>query len=58
MEASIRELKALDKMQRGWRQKQSPQFGDYPPELRLQFKPKRNFIKLLDSVTRGSVASR
>ena len=39
-------------------QKQSPQFGDYLAELRLQFKPKRNFIKLLDSVARGSVASR
>ena len=38
--------------------KQSPQFGDYLAELRLQFKPKRNFIKLLDSVARGSVASR
>ena len=39
-------------------QKQSPQFGDYLAELRLQFKPKRNFIKLLDGVARGSVASR
>ena len=38
--------------------KQSPQFGDYLAALRLQFKPKRNFIKLLDSVARGSVASR
>ena len=27
-------------------------FGDYLTELRLQFKPKRNFIKLLDTVNR------
>lgn len=27
-------------------------FGDYLAELRLQFKPKRNFIKLLDGVAR------
>ena len=31
-------------------QSQSRQFGDYPAELRVQFKPKRNFIKLLDGV--------
>jgi hypothetical protein len=34
-------------------QNQSRQFGDYLAELRLQFKPKRNFIKLLDGVTRS-----
>lgn len=28
-------------------------FGDYLAELRLQFKPKRNFIKLLDDVVRS-----
>lgn len=37
-------------------QKQLPQFGDYLAELRVQFKPKRNFIKLLDGVARASVA--
>ena len=31
-------------------QKRSNQFSDYLAELRLQFKPKRNFIKLLDKV--------
>jgi len=30
-------------------QNQLSQFGDYLAELRVQFKPKRNFIKLLDS---------
>jgi uncharacterized Zn finger protein len=30
-------------------------FGDYLAELRLQFKPKRNFIKLLDGVARSAV---
>jgi len=38
-------------------QKQLSQFGDYLAELRVQFKPKRNFIKLLDGVARVSVAS-
>lgn len=32
---------------------QSRQFGDYLAELRAQFKPKRNFIKLLDGVARN-----
>lgn len=31
-------------------QKRSREFGDYLAELRVQFKPKRNFIKLLDGV--------
>lgn len=35
-------------------QSQSRQFGDYLAELRVQFKPKRNFIKLLDGVTRST----
>lgn len=35
-------------------QNQSRQFGDYLAELRVQFKPKRNFIKLLDGVTRSA----
>jgi uncharacterized Zn finger protein len=34
-------------------QNQSRQFGDYLAELRLRFKPKRNFIKLLDGVMRS-----
>jgi uncharacterized Zn finger protein len=33
---------------------QSRQFGDYLAELRVQFKPKRNFIKLLDGVARST----
>ena len=35
-------------------QSQSRQFGDYLAELRVQFKPKRNFIKLLDEVARSA----
>ncbi len=35
-------------------QQQSPQFGDYLAELRVRFKPKRNFIKLLDGVARST----
>jgi len=35
-------------------QNQSRQFGDYLAELRAQFKPKRNFIKLLDGVARSA----
>jgi uncharacterized Zn finger protein len=35
-------------------QSQSRQFGDYLAELRVQFKPKRNFIKLLDGVVRSA----
>ena len=34
-------------------QKQAHQFGDYLAELRVRFKPKRNFIKLLDGVRRS-----
>jgi len=33
---------------------QSRQFGDYLAELRVLFKPKRNFIKLLDGVARSA----
>ncbi len=36
-------------------QNQSRQFGDYLAELRVQFKPKRNFIKLLDGVARSAM---
>ncbi|MDP2827238.1 MAG: hypothetical protein Q8O37_01390, partial [Sulfuricellaceae bacterium] len=36
-------------------QNQSRPFGDYLAELRVQFKPKRNFIKLLDGVARSTV---
>ena len=35
-------------------QNQSRPFGDYLAELRVQFKPKRNFIKLLDGVARSA----
>lgn len=37
-------------------QNQSRQFGDYLAELRVQFKPKRNFIKLLDGVARSAAS--
>jgi uncharacterized Zn finger protein len=37
-------------------QKQLRQFGDYLAELRVQFKPKRNFIKLLDEVARSAAS--
>ena len=30
--------------------REEAQFGDYLAELRVEFKPKRNFIKLLDGV--------
>jgi len=33
---------------------QSRQFGDYLAELRVRFKPKRNFVKLLDGVARST----
>ena len=45
----IRKLGGLMKMLN-----QSRQFGDYLAELRVQFKPKRNFIKLLDDVVRST----
>ncbi|WP_287695069.1 cryptochrome/photolyase family protein [Accumulibacter sp.] len=41
-------MKALD---------QSRDFGNYLAELRLQFKPKRNFIKLLDGVARPTAST-
>ncbi|MFA6311326.1 MAG: DUF6880 family protein [Sterolibacterium sp.] len=39
-------------------QKQPAQFGDYLAELRVQFKPKRNFIKLLDGVARSAAGAK
>ena len=36
-------------------QNQSRPFGDYLAELRVQFKPKRNFIKSLDGVARSAM---
>lgn len=39
-------------------QKQQLQFGDYLADLRLQFKPKRNFIKLLDGVARSTASAK
>lgn len=35
-----------------------PQFGDYLAELRVRFKPKRNFIKLLDELARSMAAAK
>lgn len=35
-------------------QNQTRPFGDYLAELRVRFKPKRNFIKLLDDVARSA----
>ncbi|MDP1634081.1 MAG: hypothetical protein Q8L69_05300, partial [Gallionellaceae bacterium] len=46
----IRKMGGLMKVQN-----QSRPFGDYLAELRVQFKPKRNFIKLLDGVARSAV---
>ncbi len=37
---------------------QSRQFGDYLAEIHAQFKPKRNFIKLLDGVARSSTGGK
>jgi tetratricopeptide (TPR) repeat protein len=37
---------------------QSRQFGDYLAELRVQFKPKRNFIKLVDDLARSTAAAK
>jgi len=45
----IRKIGGLMKAQR-----QSAQFGDYLTELRVRFKLKRNFIKLLDGVARSA----
>lgn len=36
-------------------QNRSIEFGDYLAQLRLQFKPKRNFIKLLDSLAQQAL---
>ncbi|MEF8701110.1 MAG: SWIM zinc finger family protein [Candidatus Accumulibacter sp. UW20] len=36
----------------------SRQFADYLAELRVQFKPKRNFIKLLDDLARSTAAAK
>lgn len=32
------------------KQKQTEQFRDYVAQLRVRYKPKRNFIKLLDGI--------
>lgn len=37
---------------------QSRQFGDYLAELRVRFKPKRNFIKLLDDIVRSTLSAK
>jgi hypothetical protein len=33
--------------------RRASEFGDYLTELRVQFKPKRNFMKLLDDLARS-----
>lgn len=38
--------------------RRSSEFGDYLAELRVQFKPKRNFMKLLDDIARTTVAEK
>ena len=38
--------------------RRSREFGDYLAELRVQFKPKRNFIKLLDDIARTTAAEK
>jgi uncharacterized Zn finger protein len=52
-EEAIRLIRKVGGLMDG--QSQSRQFGDYLAELRVQFKPKRNFIKLLDGVARSAV---
>lgn len=39
-------------------QNKSREFGNYLAELRVQFKPKRNFIKLLDDVARATAGTK
>ncbi len=38
--------------------KQARQIGDYLSELRVQFKPKRNFIKLLEGVAHATAVAK
>lgn len=39
-------------------QKRTREFGDYLAELQVQFKPKRNFIKLLDELARATARTK
>jgi hypothetical protein len=39
-------------------QDRAKDFADYITELRLQFKPKRNLVKLLDNLARSEVVAR
>lgn len=50
---AIRQIRKVARLMKA--QDQSQQFSDYLAELRVQFKPKRNFIKLLDGVGRASL---
>ena len=50
-EEGVRLVRRIGDLMKG--QNKSREFGDYLAELRLQFKPKRNFIKLLDDVVRS-----
>ncbi len=49
---AIKLIRKLGTLMKG--QKKTHQFGDYLTELRVQYKPKRNFIKLLDEVARSA----
>ncbi|WP_298158065.1 DUF6880 family protein [Ferrovum sp.] len=52
-EEAIRLIRKVGGLMKALNQLRS--FGDYLTELRIQFKPKRNFIKLLDGVARSAV---
>ena len=39
-------------------QDQAKDFTDYVTELRVQFKPKRNFVKLLDDLARSKIIAK
>jgi len=46
-EEAVRLVRKIGRLLQG--SNRLPEFGDYLAELRLQFKPKRNFMKLLDN---------
>lgn len=50
-EEAIRLVRRIGKLMRG--QQRGSEFAGYLAELRVRFKPKRNFIKLLDGVARS-----
>lgn len=49
-EEAARQVRRVGRLLKGMRR--SSEFGDYLAELRVQFKPKRNFMKLLDDIAR------